>query len=199
MQKEFSVIERKTITRAIENAKQTGDQYRKKGLSPFTFFFGLMNLMLTSFIVGKMPENYWVFMTFKCYLYLCLTWRERILDKTKILFMVEFCWVSCHVLLIFLTSGFLKAVFDIGGVPFTFSKYAFYGFWGLANGPFALAVVWSNYALVLHSMSSLSIAFIHVSPCTLAWALRWYAPQVMEKWPGIFDLPDPEINDQTFL
>ena len=101
-------------------------------------------------------------------------------------------------MLIYLTSAFLKGVFDIGGRPFSFSKYAFYGFWGLANGPFALAIVWSKHSLVLHSMTSLSAAFIHISPCTLAWAMRWFAPRIQDKWPGIFDLPDPEIIDESF-
>ena len=113
--------------------------------------------------------------------------------------MFEFCWVSCHVMLIYLTSGYVDGVLNLNKNPLTFSKNVFYGFWGLANGPFALAIVWSNHALVLHSMKSMTAAFIHISPCTLAWALRWYSPKVMNAWPGVFDLPDPSSNNESFL
>ena len=76
--------------------------------------------------------------------------------------MFEFCWVSCHAMLVILSSGFLDGVFKLSENPLTYSRKVFYGFWGLANGPFALAIVWSNHALVLHSMNSLSAAFIHI-------------------------------------
>jgi hypothetical protein len=38
-----------------------GEAYRKKGLSPFSFFSGVMNVFITGFILGKVPEYYWLF------------------------------------------------------------------------------------------------------------------------------------------
>ena len=66
----------------------------------------------------------------------------------------------------------------------------FYLFWGIANGPFALAVLALKNALVLHDLPNLASCFIHLSPCSLAWTLRWHANTINKKWPNIFNLPE---------
>ena len=100
--------------------------------------------------------------------------------------------------MIYLGSALLRALGMTSGVPLSYSRYIFYGYWGFANGPFALAVILLGNALVLHDIPNLSSAFIHLSPCSLVWSLRWYSPQVMKAFPGIFDLPLPE-SEETFM
>ena len=42
-------------------------------------------------------------------------------------------------------------------------------------------------------------SFIHLTPCSATWTMRWWAPVIMRKWPGVFDLPDPnEPMTETF-
>jgi len=81
----------------------------------------------------------------------------------------------------------------------TNEKYFFYIFWGMANGPFAISVILLRNALVLHDLQKISECFIHLSPVTLAWTFRWFAPQVLMAFPGIFDLPEPTDYSATFL
>lgn len=39
-----------------------------------------------------------------------------------------------------------------------------------------------------------------MTPISLAWTLRWYANDVMKKYPGVFNLPDPnEPFTESFL
>jgi len=44
---------------------------------------------------------------------------------------------------------------------------------------------------VLHDLPNLASAFIHLTPCSLAWTFRWWATDVTNKYPGVFNLPDP--------
>jgi len=113
--------------------------------------------------------------------------------------MLEFCWFACHGQMIYLGSACLAAAGITTGVPLSFSRWIFYGYWGFANGPFALAVLLLNNALVLHDLPNLSSVFIHLSPGSLVWSLRWYAPRVNKAFPGIFDLPDPANSTETFM
>jgi len=81
-----------------------------------------------------------------------------------------------------------------------YSRTAFYAFWGLANGPFAFAVVALRNALVLHDLPNLASAFIHLTPVSLSWTFRWFANDIRKQFPGVFNLPDPNQGaNETFL
>lgn len=111
--------------------------------------------------------------------------------------MWEYCWISCHALLACLSTACLHCYgYDIQ--PLTNSRWAFYSFWSMANGPFAISVILLKNALVLHDLPNLSSAFIHLSPCSLAWTLRWYSPVIMKRWPGVFDLPMPDSAHEDY-
>lgn len=72
--------------------------------------------------------------------------------------------------------------------------------WGIANGPFAFATLTFRNALVLHDIPNLASAFIHLTPSSLVWTLRWWQPAVDKRFPGIFDLPDlSKPNTESFL
>jgi hypothetical protein len=57
----FTSVERDTISKAILAVQAQGDGYKKRGLSPTSFFFGVINVFVTGFVLGKAPEYYWVF------------------------------------------------------------------------------------------------------------------------------------------
>jgi len=52
-------------------------------------------------------------------------------------------------------------------------------------------IIFKN-ALVLHDLPNLASAFIHLTPISLAWTFRWWANDVIKRFPGVFDLPNPD-------
>ena len=103
--------------------------------------------------------------------------------------------------------GFLTiALLSVCGVEWswlkntTYNRTAFYVFWGLANGPFAISVIIFKNALVLHDLPNLASTFIHLTPISLAWTFRWRANEVMKAYPGVFNLPNPDLAlSESFL
>lgn len=189
----LSVTERNTLGKALDEVKKVSASYTDRGLSPWTFFIGQINIAITWYILGHNPESYWIFMVLKCYFYLGASWKIKIETKTDILYMLEFCWVAAHIYMTVLSFALLQ-VFGVESEwlrACTATKTGFMIFYGLANGPFAVAVIIFKNALVLHDIPNLASAFIHLTPSSLSWVLRWWAPKVMQTYPGIFDLPDP--------
>lgn len=96
--------------------------------------------------------------------------------------------------MIFLTLCFLQAI----GIKWewlpqaTYHRAAFMIFWSFANGPFAFSVLLLRNALVLHDLPNMASTFIHLTPSSLAWCMRWYSPLVDKQWNGIFNLPAPD-------
>jgi len=95
--------------------------------------------------------------------------------------MTEVCWVACHFYMLFLTAALFAAMGVEGPLieKLTNERYFFYVFWMFANGPFAFSVVLMKNALVLHDLPNIAVTFIHLTPCSLAWTLRWYSPRVL--------------------
>ena len=112
------------------------------------------------------------------------------------LYMTELCWVICHVEMFVLTFAVIYALGVkqewLVWVTKNSSTSAYLAFWGFANGPFGCSVLVLRNALVLHDLPNMAALFIHISPVTLAWTLRWYAVEVQKAWPNIFNvLEDP--------
>jgi len=132
-------------------------------------------------------------MTIKCWFYLGCTWKDKFAKDNgkELLFMTEICWVACHVYMLFLTAACFAAMgVENKAIEYlTNERFFFMCFWGLANGPFAFSVIIMKNALVLHDLPNIAVTFIHLTPCSLAWTFRWFAPEVMASFPGIFDLP----------
>ena len=79
------------------------------------------------------------------------------------------------------------------------SHTAFLTYWGIANGPLAFAALTLGNSMVFHDKLNIASCFIHLTPCSFTWAMRWYQDRVIEHWPGIFNLHDPENCNKTFL
>lgn len=153
------------------------------------------------YILGYFPESYWIFMMIKCYFYLGAKWKLNIETQSELFYMLEFCWVSAHIYMVALTFAMIQVLgYESSYMnAFTHSRWGWMIFFGLANGPFAVAVLMYKNALVLHDIPNLASAFIHLTPSSLSWVFRWWAPTVMATYPGIFNLADPaKPYEQSF-
>ena len=104
------MVERDTLAKAMDVVKKQELMYRAKGLSTYSFFFGVINVWLIGFVLGKWPEHYWVFILVKCYGCLAFVWHWRYTEWVRILYMTEFCWVIVHTMGGFLTIVALAAL-----------------------------------------------------------------------------------------
>lgn len=105
--------------------------------------------------------------------------------------MCEFCWVACHLYMLYLILALVSA--SRSDISLVHNKVWFYLYWGLANGPFAFSVILFKNAIVLHDLPNMSSTFIHLTPCSATWTMRWFANKVLKRWPGVFDLPNPDL------
>jgi len=70
-----------------------------------------MDIAVTFFILGSSPENYWVWLTAKCYFFLLGMWWHRLVtDRKELLYMLEFCWVACHAYMLYMTLGIFAGI-----------------------------------------------------------------------------------------
>lgn len=160
---------------------------------------GLLNLSASWYIVGKYPESYWISMIFKGLFYLGIKWESHFNEKRKeIFYMTEFCWIACHTMLFYMICALLAAIGVESLNQYTTSRYLFLAYWGIANGPLAIATILLNNAIVLHDIPNLASCFIHLTPSSTTWTMRWWSKQIMAKWPGVFDLPDPDNITESF-
>lgn len=78
-------------------------------------------------------------------------------------------------------------------------RTAFIAYWGLANGPLAFAAVLLKNSLIFHDILNLASCFIHLTPCSTTWTMRWNYDRYEETFPGIFDIPDYNKNEEGFF
>jgi hypothetical protein len=183
----LSSIERESIGKAMKAVKDQGHSYTSRGLSPFSFYFGVVNVFITGFYLGRAPEYYWIFQIFKCWFYLGAIWMIRLREKKDILSMIEFCWVAAYIYMAYLTVAALAAMELVEAKWMAeYSSKAFIMYWGVANGPLASAAIVLNNALIFHDIPNLASCFIHLTPCSAVWSMRWYAPRLNRIWPDVF-------------
>ena len=101
LKRSFSLVERETLSKAMDVIKNQEMMYRAKGLSTYSFFFGVINVWLIGFVLGKWPEHYWVFNLLKCFFYLGIIWYQRLSRPKDLLSMMEICWIVSHFYMIY--------------------------------------------------------------------------------------------------
>ena len=169
-------------------------------MSKMTFFVGVMNVILTAFVVGRWPQYYWLYHTFKASYMLPVrtyrTWRSK-----WVLSMAELCWVTNYIVLgmsLLLVVAVLK---ETPLVSAELARRAWYIFFVLTVGPLGGSVAALGNALVFHSFDNTVTVFIHASPLLACWCIQGgdnYA-RFHETWPrllvGVESVqPDP-IHD----
>lgn len=156
----------------------------------------MVNLIASAFLLGSMPEHYWVWQAIKCVIMMIVAFVQR-KKRNMQLFMLDFCWIvsisySLYGLVNIATAlghfesgtGSLGLLFrDWFGLAVT---VPFRAFFAIANGPLAMASIVLGNALVLHDTWEMSMLFIHISPCLCSWSMRWNAPALVTAYPTTF-------------
>jgi hypothetical protein len=174
--------------------------YRAKGLSTYSFFFGVINVFVIGFVLGKWPEHYWVFNLLKCFFYLGFIWYQRLRKPRDLLSMIEICWIVCHSYMIFTAINLLDhhGYIKKPKLMEDYCEESFKIYWGFANGMLGGALIMLGNAMIFHDLPNLASCFIHLTPCSVTWTMRWFGPEINKAYPGVFCLPGPEKTTDSF-
>lgn len=183
----LSQVERDALTQALQEIKAVKQRLVEGGLSPLTFFVGLVTLCVSAFLLGKCPEHFWVVYSTQCVFILATRVNLGKVDNT-LLYFLDFCWVM----------NFFYACVSVVMMLDAFTQHNFFhpasrhpelgvAVFVIACGPLALSVPAMANALVLHDIRNYSAAFIHMFPCVTCYTLKWHGDAVAAAWPGTFD------------
>jgi hypothetical protein len=148
---------------AVDACKQRASFYEKEGLTPLSFYTGLMNVGLTGFVVGYVPQHFWIPYFFKCSILTVVAFRTRWRDATTLYF-CDFCWVVTLCNLLWLGAALLTAYGVADFAWLTASPVVFRAIFTLSCGPLGLAVFILQSALVMHDAVQMAGLAIHLSP-----------------------------------
>jgi hypothetical protein len=125
------------------------------------FQLGVLNVGITSYLLGAFPALYYLYYTPKV-LSLILLRLVKFYAKKQHFLLWDYCyWAN------FLCIFFCWVRPD--------SPEMFRIVFMCANGPLAWSVLAFNHALIFHSYAHITSVVVHVSPLVLTYGLRWYA------------------------
>ena len=177
----------KGVEKSLAIIQHQERSYGNRGLSPVSFFIGLINVALTGFMLGRFPAHYWLYQFFKCIILMGLNAYVKYKKKT-ILYMLDLCWIVSFFYLAFSLLSVLGAL-GINTLPITGSRFLWHMIFAVANGPTAWSVIALKNGMVFHSIEKWGSLFIHLSPAMVTWTMRWSALEVHAAWPGVFGSP----------
>ena len=177
----------KGIEKAFSIIQHQERSYGDRGLSPVSFFIGLLNIALTGFILGRFPQHYWLFQFIKSLFLMSanafIKWKKK-----TILYMLDLCWMVSIFYIIFSLISVL-GTFGTHTLAITGSRFMWHMIFATANGPTAWSVIVLRNAMVFHNIEKWSSLYIHLSPALVTWAMRWHADSVHKAWPEVFGSP----------
>ncbi|KAF0689275.1 Aste57867_19254 [Aphanomyces stellatus] len=164
------------------------DPYYVKFLDKTQFTLGVLGVMLTQYFIVARPTHFWIWYLFCTPVVIAL----RIIYFKRVgwqYFLLDFCYfvIFCsmlHVTTFYDSDRFFRVLFIY------------------ANGPLVWAVVLWRNSLVFHDVDRMSGVFIHLMPCLLYYAIRWYGCAPLFALPR-FPSTDPphdslDVVDFTF-
>ena len=81
------------LRRALDAVRAQGALYKNKGgLSPQSFFVGLINVIVSSFILGRFPQYYWVYASVKSIAVNYLSYKIKVRAHQR-LYLLDLCHV----------------------------------------------------------------------------------------------------------
>lgn len=126
------------------------------------FFIGVVDMGLSIFFVGKFPQYFYLWHTFRAVLLFVIRGaRYYTIDYHS--FLLDFCYYANAILVYWL-------FFDRE------NHSLFEALWGFAFGNLIAAVGAFNNALIFHKLDKLTSVLFHLSPSLVLWSLRWYGP-----------------------
>ena len=123
------------------------------------FTVGVVNVALTTYLIGAVPQFFYLWHTPKAVLLTGLRWWT-FKQEGKHFLLLDFCYCANALTLVYLFA-------------FPSSPALFQIVFLVSNGPLAWAVLTFTQSLVFHSYPHMTSVFIHVSPMLLTHALRW--------------------------
>jgi hypothetical protein len=182
--------DQKGLEKALSALKHAREELEKGGLSRYSFFLGVLNLIVTTFIIAKVPEYFCLAYALKAVLLIPLWLRYVHSVYNGARFIFDYCWVKNCIFCLYMIASLM------GLVPKKWQLYLFSVFYASALGPLAGAAVLLSNGLVFHSVEKTASTFIHTSPALVAWTMVVYSDQIQKTWPGCFPTMD-EFNGVT--
>ena len=78
----------KGVEKSLAIIQHQERSYGNRGLSPVSFFIGLINVALTGFMLGRFPAHYWLYQFFKCIILMGLNAYVKYKKKRYCI-----CWI----------------------------------------------------------------------------------------------------------
>eukprot|EP00672_Neobodo_designis_P020255 CAMPEP_0174837200 /NCGR_PEP_ID=MMETSP1114-20130205/6579_1 /TAXON_ID=312471 /ORGANISM="Neobodo designis, Strain CCAP 1951/1" /LENGTH=403 /DNA_ID=CAMNT_0016071249 /DNA_START=54 /DNA_END=1263 /DNA_ORIENTATION=- len=147
----------------------------------------LVNVMITGYIMGLAPHNFYMWHTPKAIIYTAHRWYTFKKQNQHYL-LYDFCYWANALAIAYCWF-------------FPENEVMFQIVFMVANGPLAWAVLAFSQSLIFHSAPHMTSVFIHTSPMLLSYALRWYPSpfKVCANWPECSSDRDPNVEIGTML
>ncbi len=156
------------------------------------FFIGVINLIVSSWLVGAYPHAFWGYYCISIIGFLAVQLVKSI-PKRQQFWMLELCYVVNYLFLLF----FILVLTNACPWPST----VFRVFFSFCVGPLAMSIPVFRNSLVFHESDKLVILSLHWSPNVAIWGIRWFPKQLEESFPGLFTAalgcgndPRPQLN-----
>ena len=211
--RQLSAAEKAGMLEVLSLVEEEEGALRDKGMSKFTFFFGLANLLLSAFLIGASPESFWI--VYACQAVVIIGYRiyvearrgKNTVDEPGVLlYFLDFCWV-CNMFFAALSFVVLLEVLDdvlVSEFPALVERKPWLRppelnfatqhpdvgriFCLMATGPLGWSVIALNCKLVLHDIAYYSNTFIHLWPVLTTLSVRWdKGRRVIQAFPGHFE------------
>lgn len=153
-----------------------------------------MAVVTTTAVVVRFPAYYWIWHFIRSAFYIPDRYFRFRKDGSE-LYLLDFCYFVTYMSTICFILAFLRVTFGIVSPLEQYNAAIIRAGFAMSCGP----LVWSVYifrnSLVFEDVNHLTSVFIHLSPFTLMWCLRWGAgvPSAIEQtFPGMFRICDSE-------
>ena len=82
------------------------EEVEAEGLSRITFFAGIVNLAVTTWIFSEWPVDMWIFYGVECAVFIPIWWFKMSTQQKGFYFIMDFCWFTSVMfgIYMFLTS-----------------------------------------------------------------------------------------------
>jgi hypothetical protein len=86
--------------KALQSVKQKSAEIEHMGMSARSFSLGLLNVFVSTFVLGRWPEHFWVWTSLVVGPMLVWTYMDKKKNGME-LFMLDFCWMANILLSLF--------------------------------------------------------------------------------------------------
>eukprot|EP00475_Leptophrys_vorax_P002656 TRINITY_DN11492_c0_g1_i1.p1 TRINITY_DN11492_c0_g1~~TRINITY_DN11492_c0_g1_i1.p1 ORF type:complete len:458 (+),score=86.79 TRINITY_DN11492_c0_g1_i1:76-1449(+) len=123
------------------------------------FTGSVINVGLTSYLMGQWPHNFWIWHTLNTIVLISIRWYVFRKDNQHY-FLYDFCyWANYYSLIYVLLNPTNEVMFQV--------------LFMVSNGPLAWSIPLFSSSTVFHNLQHMTSVFIHYSPMALTFCIRW--------------------------